>query len=535
MKTKYLVKAILLMCLIAGGPVKNYSQASRNSLELPPVIIEEKGSIKVRSGGKQDPNKTPRLSSADLDSLNSLEKEKSFLLPTKHLPDRIVYKNYYNGFLKGQFGSLVTPSADFGVGFKAGENNEYDFYVDGGIELSNGPVDNANYEIGHVSLTNVYIAPDKFWIFGGSSTRSNAAYRQKNYNLYALADSVPSRIKRNFDLTVVSDGYYSGVKFETGAGFKSLQLEQEQSNPFDNSIYGFLNIKGDAGDFEVGGKALLDIHSVRGDGLYYAHAEALMNYFVNKFSLQLNLGYQLAENTFNNTRTSLLASALMEYRLNKDLTFKAELKNGLHRNSLYELADINPYLSTIAPVDYRAGQTFKGMAYFHPSPEFVISAGARYGMYENDYYFMNANDGTFLPVYDKTGRLSVISEFNWQFTSEDLLSANFTYNLDKLDTGSVTLPYTSPMNFALSYSRTWFGYIGTQIGAVYVDKRYTDTGNKQQLDAFVNLNVKIEAKLADNFSVFGRFENLLDNNVYIWEGYKERGLFLSGGVLWTFL
>ncbi len=531
------MKNIFIIILLSFNEIMSLAaqESAKGNLELPPVIIEDKsGQLQVRAGSKKDPNKTSGLSGKDLDSLNSLEKEKSFLLASKKLPSQIRVETFRDGFLRAQYGRFNTPSIDFGYGFKTGVTDEYDFYVNGGMDMSDGETKNSNYNRFYANINNVYIAPDKFWIFGGSRTKTTLHMDKTESNLYAADSAVPRRDLLNINLTMDSDGFYSGVKFETGLGLKTMNLESGTAKAFDNSLGGYLNVKGYIGDLEAGGRANAEFHSVRGDLVYFGQAVATLNYFVPKVSMVLFGGFQIAGPTEEKTRSSLLLNAELEYRISRLLTLKASIYNGLDNLTLREYLIINPYVAYNSPIDFKNTRNIKGYLYIHPTAEFTIAAGALIGANERAPYFAKNTDGSFAINYDKTKEFKLIGEIDWHLSGDDILTGNLALDRTTIDSTGKTMPYVPWLKLTGAYKRYWFQKVGTEIGVTYFGTRYADNKNDNEIDAFINLNAKIDVKFSDTFSIFAKFENLLNSDVYVWEGYKERGLFVSGGIFWTF-
>ncbi len=510
-------------------------ESSKGNLELPPIIVEEKsGQIQVRAGSKKEPNKTAALTQQELDSLNSLDKEKSFLLAAKKLPDKIVEKKFNDGFLKAQFGRFTSPAAEFGYSFRMGAADEYDFYVNSALDMSNGHIDNSDYKKFYVDLTNIYIAPDKFWVFGGSRTKTQIHVDRSEYNLYAADSAAPARDALNLNFTMDSDGFYSGVKFETGLGLRTMNLKTDEAKAYDNSLSAYLNIKGYIGDLELGGKALVDLHSVRGDGVHFAQAYAVLNYFVPEVSFVLNAGAQFSSSSNDIARTGLYLAAELEYRISRLLTLKASFVNAMDDKTLKDYFVINPYIHQSVPIDFRNNRQLKGFLYIHPTAEFTIGAGAQLGIFDRNPYFITDTLGSFRLGYNKTSEFRITGEIDWHFTDNDLLTANASFINAEIDTNSSIVPYIPKLQLSAAYRRTWFKTVATEIGVCYSGKRFADIENDIELDAFINLNALVDIKISDTFTVFGKVENLLNSDVYVWEGYKERGLFVTGGIFWTF-
>lgn len=538
MKEKILLFAAIFGALPSFAPLK--AQTGSNNIELPSTFIVKHDRINIRGGRKQAPNKPAALTSKELDSLNSLEKQQTFLLPPKSLPDKVMNDDFSSGFLKGEFGQFLTPSAEAGFGFRAGEDDEYDFYFHGGYEVSDGHVDNAEYSKGFAKIACDYFAPDKFWIFGGSRTHTELYANRIKHDLYSFTEmygdslNAPDRSTLNAHFSVDNAGMYEGYKFNVGAAFNLLDMDQDSLSSFDNALSGYLNIKGRAGDFEIGGNLALDLHSVRGRGVRFSQANALMYYFIDAFSLELDAGFQMAQNYMEESVSGLLLDASMEYRAGKLVTLKGGFKTGLENISYKKLTAMNPYISKDAVVDFNNAQLAELYLNFHPSEALSISCGFKYGMNDKSPYFIPDSLGAFNVGYDKTKKTGLVLEADWQPTEQDNIIMNINYDQVEIDSSGKTLPFSYPLNASVKYRRNWGGLFGTQIGIIYIGERYADAANDVKLDSYIDLNARIDFNLSNYISLFGRFDNILNNDIYIWDGYKERDLFIAAGILWRF-
>ena len=56
----------------------------------------------------------------------------------------------------------------------------------------------------------------------------------------------------------------------------------------------------------------------------------------------------------------------------------------------------------------------------------------------------------------------------------------------------------------------------------YFSSRYTDITNTSKLNSFFNLGIKLTYKLHQTFILKLELANLLDRDIFLWEGYKEK-------------
>ena len=175
----------LLLILLIISPL--YSQEEENKSEepfdLPETIIYGKDIITVKSTYKKFPSNTPGLSKTELDSLNSLEKHQSMLLPREDLQSSFINNYNENGFLQGELGRFTSAKVDFGSSFNI---DEFKLFTLAGLDLSTGHTNNADYSRFYGELNSEYIADKKFFIFGGSKTNSNVRLDFNRYNNYSV-------------------------------------------------------------------------------------------------------------------------------------------------------------------------------------------------------------------------------------------------------------------------------------------------------------------------------------------------------------
>jgi outer membrane cobalamin receptor len=196
---------------------------------------------------------------------------------------------------------------------------------------------------------------------------------------------------------------------------------------------------------------------------------------------------------------------------------------------------MNPYLDSRAVIDYAYNlPSIKAILYFHPDEEIAFSAGFNFASTNRMPIFINSDSSVFGINYAKVNSLEGFVEGILKLTRQDNFVANITINHSAISSSGKIQPYTSPLNLTLDYNRKWDESFGTQIGMVYISERFTDLANNNKLPSSFNLKFKVDYWFKNNLKIFADFENLLNSDMFVWNGYKERGLFLSGGILWQF-
>ena len=148
--------------------------------------------------------------------------------------------------------------------------------------------------------------------------------------------------------------------------------------------------------------------------------------------------------------------------------------------------------------------------------------------------FDNFDSTMFDVKYVQASNLEAIFEGFVDLTKEDKINFSASFNFAKLTDSSKVLPYTIPIKLNGNYLRNWTENFGTEIGFYYIGERYTGLSNNNKLPGFMNLKIRADYRFTNNFKIYANFENLLNNDIYIWNGYKERSLFLSAGLIWQF-
>lgn len=382
------------------------TQETSKPVELPNFIIEGVEQLNVRSGIKQMPTKTQSLSSIELDSLNSLEKHTAVLIAPDPLPSRSISRIFPKGYAKGSLGLYATPQLDFGIGQKV---KGYELYANGGIEASSGDVKRSDFMKFYLKGYSDYIAPDKFWIFGGSRTRTSVFLKSQSYNLYAeplsLAESsYYDRAALNFGVNLETEGSYENVVFNTGFRISSLQLSadkkaaayQPSRKAFDNGYQGFLNVRSLWNNYLVSGEVLLDFHSVRTNPTNFLQVAGSASYFTQDFTIKGTLGFQSAVTSKNVTRGGLLLQADLEYKLNRMLTLKGSFNSGLENNSYSSLFEKNPYLNFSNNVDFMYNiALIKGAIVYHPTENVSVAGKVRWRVANRLCFFDQYEHATF--------------------------------------------------------------------------------------------------------------------------------------------
>lgn len=512
-------------------------------LELPAFIIEGVEQHNLKSSIKQMPVRPNALNSKELDSLNTFEKLQPSLLVPEELPTHYVTNIYSKGYVTGSYGLFNTPELAAGYGFYL---DRFDIFANAGLSYSGGDAANSENNKLFLNVRSNYIADEKFFIFGGSSTKVGLYLNSQNYNFYGY-DKYPANknyydrnlMQAKFDVT--SDGAFESVLFTVGgsANYITAANNSEASQYVVtkdlNNYYvrGFLTVKNYWKNFLVGGNIYLNIEDVLGSSLNYYQFDASASYFNEKFSALAKAGIQIANNSDNISRGGLLLLGNVEYRMNKLFTIKAEFKSGLEKTNFEDLITINPYISSRLFVDHRYDiACLKGGLWFHPNEKILLNAGVDWRYSDRNLNFIDDTLAEFKLSYINGIIFDIYSEALWTITEKDKLVGKLNVNMNHLSDGKY-LTYMPLLKLSATYCRNLIENLDVDATVKIVGDRYFADTKSSKLNSYFNLDIGANYKLK-SFNVFLKINNLTNTDYYFWNRYKERGIFASLGLTWQF-
>ncbi len=533
-KTIYTLIVWLIACIIAdnsqilaqqkGTPTKD------DPVELATIVIQGTEAVEIPGGTKQLPKKTPHLTQQRLDSLNSLEKHTAIRLPAVGLPTNSLARPIATGFVKGEFGQFLTPLIDAGYGFSLGG---YRLEANGGIEASNGHLVNADYFNARASLDAEYIAPDKFIFFGGSKTRTFMRFDRFSHELFAMQNPM-QRTRSNFIIGVQTHGAYSGYTYKIGGDWGASSLSQSNEDATNNLLHGYIGATKKIGDFTVGADANLRFHTLRGAGLQLIDVLGSAEYMQESFVIKANGGLQSYINANGATFAAFALHTNADYSVHSNLTLGGFLRSGLLENSFMDLMRINPYISGKTAIEFpRENIVVGARLWYHPVEKFSFMMQGSVGSIGNFALWASENNGTFSVAYDNVMALQTSFEIAYSLDEQNLITGNLQARSIAANDVN-TLPYIAPIQASIRWDKTWTDKFSSQVSTTYMGVRSTGNALMPQLSGYLDVSLHATYSLANALQCYVRLDNITNSNIYVWEGYKERGIFFAAGILWNF-
>lgn len=524
---KHLVAVILAVCFSVPLTAQ---QAPNQPIEFPEFIVTGKERVEVPGGTKNVPARPPILGKAQLDSLNSLEKVAPPMLPAAALPMPQRAMVTLPGYLSGEIGQYTTPDVKAGYSVVTGG---YRLDFAGAMEASNGHVTNAAYHKGEARVLSTYVAPEKFLFFGGSTTELDLGLTSRAYRFFgdtAAAERTVLALRGGVDV----EGEFDGVLYRALANYRSTATTLAQRDASDTEIHGAIFGEQRWKDLDVGAGVNIFLRTFAGNAYPFLEGMANGRYDLGSVRLSAQAGLQSATSTKGIVRGGILLQATAQYEAGPDWSIVANLRSGLQPTVFNELLQRNPYVSDTVVLDAAYDIVdVSAKVIWHPTLRVQASAGLRVQQTDRQPVWIPASSGAFTLDYRTANTIELPFEIRWLPTGSDVLRADLLLTSATIVDAKAT-PYVSTTVASAWYDRVWTQNLRSSLGLVFVGSRFSDIKNERALSGYVDLRAKVEYDVHNRVSVTARVNNLLGADILLWDGYRERGIFVAAGCTWRF-
>ncbi len=529
MKIKLIIYLSIIILLITTQFAS--SQTASQPLELPNFIIEGKEQIDIQVGGKQLPEFSTMMRRSQMDSLNILEKPRNYIVFPVTLPSNIISKDFPKGFVIGNFGSYFT------TGIQGGYKTLFQDYALSGIgevSGSSGNVENADYFRINLGLQSDYFAPDKFFIFGGSKTTTNFDVLYQNYKLYALS-SPPKRDFAKINFAIKSDGNFEGFDFSTGGKAYWISQTGGGNKIAENIIGCFVDVKKSySQERTFGGHIDLNFRQFRNQNLNFYQIYGYSRFVFSGFNFNPTAGFQFANSSNNKNRVGFLVSLKLQKIIDKDFSVQMEIANGLKNKSFGEYYNVNPYLVDSLEIDYGNETLLGGNLRFEPTKDLSVVGGSNFTYTTRRPCFENASLGYFDVLYLDGTLFNIFVEGIFAGGSIGDFSLRTDFVASSLKFNRKDIPYEPTLKINIDYLKRLFGSLTVKAKFEYIGERFANIDNSVKLSSYNIFSLGFEYFYEQKFIISLDLQNLLNSNVIIWNGYKERGFNFRFGITYKF-
>ncbi|MBL0320860.1 MAG: TonB-dependent receptor [Ignavibacteria bacterium] len=507
------------------------SQPPNSPIELPEFLVTGKELINVGAGAKSAPQRPPLLSATRLDSLNPTEKQPIPALPARPLPQYRRTSVVWPGYLQAEIGNYITPNVLAGYSFVAGG---YRLDFSGDVQASDGWADNTQYLTTGLKVVSTYVAPDKFIFFGGSTTQADLGLRHRSYRLFARPDAL-ERTHTSMDLGVGVDGKYEDVRYQAKASWTSQSLSTSSMRDVSDNVFrGSLRAEQQWKSADVGLMMDMRLQTYAENAYPFVEAGAYGRWVAKTLRIAGGAGVQWATSSTGVDRFGLGVGGQADLFLGPDLTVTASVRSGMRSVTFRDLVMMNPYIDDSVRLDAAYDIVdLRGTITFHPSVRTTISAGVRMRQTDREPVWVPGQNGTFSVDYRTVSLFEINADARFIITPRDIVVADVRMTNASVSEASAQ-PYLPSIRASADYQRTWFEALRTGVGVVYIGQRWADLANTIALSGYADLRLNASYTISSSFDLHARAENLLGSTVILWEGYRERGIFVTVGCTWKF-
>jgi hypothetical protein len=271
------------------------------------------------------------------------------------------------------------------------------------------------------------------------------------------------------------------------------------------------------------------------------------NYGMFNFHIGLNF------NVLNTDETKFYFYPIIDVNINlipRVLTVFGGVEGKVQKTAFLTLSEINPWVGSTVPLKWDHSFKFYGGIRGNIAQKVNFSAQVSWEKFNNMFFFINVPDDTvvgyiagvpynkFGVLYDKGSKFVVSAEITYALGERINILFGAKYNLYSLD--SLAKPYQKPssiIKFGASFLATKKIRIWSDIyyyGARTALDLSTLPESQVNLDGFIDLNLGVDYKLTNQFSVFLTLTNLLNQQYERYYHYPVQGIQIMGGIMYKF-
>jgi len=511
-----------------------FPQQQNPNVELPDFIIMGTDVVSVKIAQKAPPEFVSTISEQFIKPVFSPEEleVRDISFPLKDDLNIFDSLHYHKGRLEFNAGIYLLPLADISYLFPindiiaeatfTGENhrphvgNSDRYLINGGINL-------------------LYTTPNNSEIFPGTQLKFNGNFGSESYKFYSIstpprrtlnqgkfAVSVSNRFGRqfNFDLKIqddissISEENYSenilGINFFSRAVFssfnagvsaeyknQSLTIDPAAADTPNSDVNDYVTLK------PFAGVSISEVIKLSG-GVTYSKSGG---------------------------RSFTAPFAALSFKINKYFSLFGEYSpHGVFLTSS-ELLKVNRYYNPQNFYNhfYKKSNSFTAAAKYEYDKYYQINAGVKY-FSSSEYPFFNddVSTGMFRVASADINSLTFFADLLFHPGPNGVMYGNIELN-DIKDNNSKSIPYHPDFKASVLYGYQFNFGLNAQIGLTYFSRSFTDIQNIETIPSHFYLRFKLLYEIFDNFFITGELNNILNDNIYYWKGYKETPLDVIGG------
>mgnify|MGYP001591226507 FL=1 len=428
-------------------------------------------------------------------------------------------------------------------------------YEQGGIIFhakTNGVDDkirNANSDLTGFSVDGNLLLNEYLKLNNPFRARGKVVIENNNYNTFgALNDFDRKKNNTNINFGVNSniDSLFSFVK------------NINYTLDFDLNFFAIRdsNLKLEEFEFSIGGKTFQSIFNLptiiatefRGSNpsrnsewnfsypIYFKAEISFQNSFYEKYSAGINLQFISTNGTDGKSLSNFFPQIEGRYNYSNAHSFSLAYNPTISYQNYSKIFERNPYLKTSTGLNPESIPFYLIFKSEHQlSPERGITSTILFEKRKNHLSYI---DTTTEKLWQTTEIPSVNHfkfELNWreEISSQNSLQTIGSINYYKAIDSNKTLPHIPLLNLSGIYKTILKENLSLEFSATFSSKRWIDIENKNSLKGFLDLSAQCEYLFQERFKFFGNVTNLINQKIYLWDGYREKGFSILFGMTYS--
>ena len=518
------MKKILFLILFPAVLIFSQDDKTKNpNVELPNFVITGQDVISIKRAVKIKPDFISTVTEKFVKPVHSPEEIglRQLSDPIKEDLSLLDSTAFSNGSISAGAGIYILPDASFNYTYPfhngiliadlggmyqrdyVPNSDRYSFYGGAGIEYSLGVIDKS--------------LPGTRFLLGGD-------YKSLAYKLFASNNPEQKRTKNE-------GNYYLGIKSTAGKVFIfDLQFDDYVTSLVeDNFSENLINLNGFArlqlSDIGLGiktnyQKQFFTTDSIDNAGFNYFFFRPTVSFELFN-SVKAEVGY-----TFSNSSGQSFNKIFVSFglRISKNMILLGEFSpNAEFITSGLQLRK-NDYFNPIMfdNLFYRKSNFFDVAVKYEYERYYQIDAGLRYFKSGNLPYFYGSNiSGLFDIATVDAEYYNAYINLSFHFGPYGVLYGSFDYFKVRDNSGN-KIPYQPNLKANITYGYEFKKGLLGEVLVDYYSDRFTDIPNTTKLNSFLNLGFKLTYKLQETFILKLEMYNLLNRDIFLWQGYMER-------------
>ena len=517
---------IKIVSLIFFSAVLIFSQDDKSknpNVELPDFVITGQDVISIKRAVKIKPDFISTVTEKFIKPVHSPEELglRQLSDPIKEDITLLDSTAFSNGSLSAGAGIYILPEAklNYTYPFHKGilkadlggmyqrdylENSDrYSFYGGAGIEYSLGVIDKS--------------LPGTQFLLGGD-------YYSLAYKLFASDNPEQKRTKNE-------GNYFLGIKSTAGEVFIfDLQFDNYVTSLVENSFSeNLLNLNGFArlqfSDIGLGiktnyQKQFFTTDSIDNAGFNYFFFRPTVSFELFN-SVKAEVGY-----TFTNSGGQSFDNIFASFglRISKNIILLGEFSPNAEFVTSGMLLRKNDYFDPLMfdNLFYRKTNYFDVAVKYEYERYYQVDAGLRYFKSGNlPYYTGSIKSGQFDITTADAKNYNAYLNLSFHFGPYGVLYGSFDYFRVRDNNGN-KIPYQPNLKGNITYGYEFKRGLLGEVLVDYYSDRFTDISNTTKLNSFFNLGFKLTYKLQETFILNLEMYNLLNRDIFYWQGYMEK-------------